>query len=55
MGLPLAPQLVQGGADLAGQPVFGAAAGALRLRAQTHADPDARRADIAAALELARR
>ena len=32
-----------------------AAAGALRLRAHTHADPDARRADIAAALELARR
>ena len=27
----------------------------LRLRAHTHTDPDARRADIAAALELARR
>jgi hypothetical protein len=27
----------------------------LRLRARTHTDPDARRADIAAALELARR
>ena len=27
----------------------------LRLRAHTHADPDARRADIGAALELARR
>ena len=27
----------------------------LRLRAHTHTDPDARRADLAAALELARR
>ena len=27
----------------------------LRLRARTHTDPDARRADLAAALELARR
>ena len=27
----------------------------LRLRAHTHTDPDARRADIAAALDLARR